>query len=256
MHFDDPVTAAWVAAAHGMGFSVRRSPDAWAAYDGQGGITVSDDSGLDADDSAASLILHELSHFLVQGAASASQPDWGLDTVNPGPDEQRRERSAVRIQRAVLLRRGLQDRLAPTTDYRAFYDALGADPIADDPLAQAAWELLVERGWLSILDAALGATAGTPDCGACGACCHRGFGALEIPADDPFAASHAELLEITPDGARLLPRPQGWCPLVVQTTSGRRWACSEYGARPLGCVRFEPGSPDCLDARERAGLSG
>lgn len=254
MDGQDPVIAAWVAAAERMGFCVQRSADAWAAYDGAGAITVSDDAGLDPEDSAASLILHELSHFLVQGAASRSLPDWGMNTIDPGPDEHLRERAAVRVQRAVLLRRGLQDRLAPTTDYRAFYDALGDDPLADDPLARSAWKLLGDRGWLTALDDALQTTAASPDCGSCGACCHAGFDALEIPDDDPFAALHPELLEATVDGGRQLPRPQGWCPLVVQTVADERWACSEYGARPLGCVRFVAGSRDCREAQSRAEL--
>lgn len=255
MQGDDPVIAAWTQAAQRLGFSVRRSAQAWAAYDGAGGITVSDDAGLDADDHAASLILHELAHFVVQGAGSRALPDWGLDTVNPGPDEHLRERAAVRVQRAVLLRRGLQDRLPPTTEYRRFYDSLGDAPLGDDPLAQSAWDLLRARGWLAALDDALDVTARTPDCGSCGACCHAAFGTLEIPSDDPFADLHPELLAPTPDGGTELPRPAGWCPLVVQTLPARRWACSEYGARPLGCVRFIPGSDDCLDARSRAGVA-
>ena len=104
MNEADTITQAWVLAATHMGFEVRRSADAWAAYDGFGTITVSDDGGLDAADSAAALILHELCHFATQGAASRALPDWGLTTADPGPEEHRRERAAVRVQRALLLR--------------------------------------------------------------------------------------------------------------------------------------------------------
>ncbi len=238
----DPITDAWVLAAARMGFEVRRSEDAWAAYDGVGTITVSDDGGLDADDSAAALILHELCHFATQGAASRALPDWGLNTADPGPEEHRREQSAVRVQRALLLGRGLEGRLAPTTEYRGSYEGLGEDPLEGDPLALAAFELLSARGWLPLLDEALRITADVPECGACGACCHAGFGALEIPNDDPFATQWPGLLAPTPEGGvgaapgrRLLPdggpkrRVPGvvllrvrWAAIGVRAISGRR----------------------------------
>ncbi len=250
----DPITDAWVLAAARMGFEVRRSEDAWAAYDGVGTITVSDDGGLDADDSAAALILHELCHFATQGAASRALPDWGLNTADPGPEEHRREQSAVRVQRALLLGRGLEGRLAPTTEYRGSYEGLGEDPLEGDPLALAAFELLSARGWLPLLDEALRITADVPECGACGACCHAGFGALEIPNDDPFATQWPGLLAPTPEGGWELPREDGFCPMVVRSVASRGWSCSEYGGRPLGCVRFQAGGQDCREARRRAGI--
>ena len=250
----DPITAAWVRAAAGMGFEVRRSDDAWAAYDGAGTITVSDDGGLDADDSAAALILHELCHFAIQGAASAALPDWGLNTADPGPEEHRRERSALRVQRTLLRRRGLEERLAPTTEYRGFYEDLGERPLEGDPLALAAFDALSANGWLPVLDEALRVTADVPACGDCGACCHAGFGALEIPRDDPFADQWPELLAATPEEGWELPREDGFCPMVVRSVSSRAWACSEYGERPWGCVRFEAGGRDCKEARRRAGV--
>ena len=49
---------------------------------------------LDADDSLAQLVLHEICHLLVQGPAHRDQNDWGLDNTGASPFDEVRERVA------------------------------------------------------------------------------------------------------------------------------------------------------------------
>jgi hypothetical protein len=108
---------------------VIRTPDAYAATDGRGTLAIGAASTLDADDSLAQMIFHELCHSLVEGPDSFAQPDWGMD--NTGPDHDWREHACLRVQALLAGRYGLRALLAPTTEHRAFYDALGPDPLAD-----------------------------------------------------------------------------------------------------------------------------
>lgn len=106
-----------------------RSPDAYAATDGRGTIAIAHDEALDSDDSLAQMILHELCHALVEGEAAWQKPDWGLD--NQSERDAPREQACLRTQAALLRPLGLRWVLAPTTEYRSFYDALPLDPLAD-----------------------------------------------------------------------------------------------------------------------------
>src|SRR5690606_42008244 len=55
-------------------------------------------------------------------------PDWGLD--NETDQHRTLEHACLRVQAALLEPLGLRHVFAPTTEYRAFYDALGSDPLA------------------------------------------------------------------------------------------------------------------------------
>jgi hypothetical protein len=83
---------------------------------------------LDPDDSVAQMVFHELCHSLVEGNAAFEGTDWGLD--NESARDEPRERACLRLQAALAARYGLRRVLAPTTDFRAFYDALLGDPLA------------------------------------------------------------------------------------------------------------------------------
>jgi Putative zinc- or iron-chelating domain len=125
----DPLAQVWIGAARRIGLSVVRTPDAYAATDGRGALAIGDDHTLDADDSLAQMIFHELCHSLVEGEDSFARPDWGMD--NTGPDHDWREHACLRTQWVLAGRHGLRDVFAPTTEFRAFWDGLGGDVLAD-----------------------------------------------------------------------------------------------------------------------------
>ena len=71
----DPLTQVWLGAARRIGLRVVRTPDAYAATDGRGTLAIGTTDALDADDSLAQMIFHELCHSLVEGEESFSRPD-------------------------------------------------------------------------------------------------------------------------------------------------------------------------------------
>ena len=88
------------------------------------------------------MILHELCHALVQGPSNLRSPDWGLD--NMSSHDEVREQACLTLQAELTRGYGLRQLLAPTTDFREFYDALPRMPfeIADDvcvALAKDGW---------------------------------------------------------------------------------------------------------------------
>lgn len=152
----------WIETARRIGLRVVRTPDAYAATDGNGTLAIGDDSTLDADDSLAQMIFHELCHSLVEGEDSFARADWGLD--NTGPDHDWREHACLRAQWVLTGRYGLRKLLAPTTEFRAFWDQLSGDVLADrtDRSVQAAIAGLRRADlppWAPALNEALAATA-------------------------------------------------------------------------------------------------
>ena len=137
--YADPLAQVWVGTARRIGLRVVRSPDAYAATDGAGTLAIGDDSTLDADDSLAQMIFHELCHSLVEGEDSFARADWGMD--NTGPEHDWREHACLRVQWILAGRYGLRGVFAPTTDFRtSFWSALSGDVLADrtDPSVQHA----------------------------------------------------------------------------------------------------------------------
>lgn len=166
--YRDPLDEIWLAAAARCGLRVERSAEVYASYDGAGVLTLSTAEHFDADDSLAQLVLHELCHALVQGESALHRPDWGLD--NRSDRDLPAEHACHRLQAALLAPHGLRTVLAPTTEHRAYYDALPADPLAaaahpshgDDAVlaaARAGWERAHRGPWADALREALAATA-------------------------------------------------------------------------------------------------
>jgi hypothetical protein len=152
----------WVGAARRIGLSVVRTPDAYASTNGKGTLAIGDAATLDADDSLGQMIFHELCHSLVEGEHSFRAPDWGMD--NTGPDHDWREHACLRVQWVLAGRHGLRAVFAPTTDFRAFWDRLAGDVLADrsDRSVQAAITALrraEQPPWAPALGDALAATA-------------------------------------------------------------------------------------------------
>ena len=152
----------WVGAARQLGMRVRRSEAVYASWDGVDTLTLSTPEGFDPDDNVGQMIFHELCHALVEGPARMGLEDYGLDNTT---DQHRvNEDAAMRLQAALAGEFGLRGLLAVTTEWRPYYDALPADPLADGPdpaipMAQAAYVRAKAGPWAGVLQAALGATA-------------------------------------------------------------------------------------------------
>ena len=134
----DPLDAIWLTVANRIGFRVERSPEVFASTDGKGVMTIGAPSTLDPDDCLAQMILHELCHSLIEGEGSLVVPDFGLD--NDSERDVVREHACLRLQAWLTGKYGLRGALAPTTDFRTYYDELPEDPFADegDPATEAA----------------------------------------------------------------------------------------------------------------------
>ena len=177
----DPLDAVWLTVAHRIGFRVERSAEVYASTDGKGVMTIGAPSTLDPDDCLAQMILHELCHSLIEGEASLGVPDFGLD--NESVRDVVREHACLRLQAWLTGKHGLRRALAPTTDFRSYYDQLPEDPFADegDPATAAA-----QRGaarsegapWAPHLCDGLEATAKILDAA-------RQLGASDPEADNP-----------------------------------------------------------------------
>jgi hypothetical protein len=110
------------------------------------------------------------------------------------------------------------------------------------------------------------------DCRACGACClsdallDRGYVRL---FDGEIARLRRRGLPVLAVGRTFRRGRERTAALgtVVDGTGARRYAalkgevgrrcsCRVYDERPRVCREFEPGTPECLGARRRAGLAG
>ena len=259
--YEDPLDAVWLATARAMGLRVERSSEAYASTDGSGLLTLGDDETLDPDDSLAQMIFHELCHALVQGETGFGKRDWGLD--NTSDRDVVREHATLRVQAFLAARHGLRRVLAPTTDFRAFWEGLPADPLQPrhDPsvvLAVLAARRAEAAPWAPHLDEALRATAAITDVAArfeaqalaSGAeAASRGGGLPSLWRDvDAPAALH-------PTGRPLSADPSTTCGTCA-------WRIEGGGAKPVsrcrqaddqridaawaGCERWEP-ALQCLD---------
>ncbi|NJK90214.1 MAG: hypothetical protein HC923_13050 [Myxococcales bacterium] len=155
----EPIAQIWIAAAARIGFEVVRSSEVYAHADGRGRIVIGTSETLDPDDHLGQMIFHEICHALIQGPDNLDRPDWGLD--NTSDRDEGRERATLRLQRALAMQAGLTCLMAPTTDYRAFWDAIG-DPHAGDveevALLRAGLERSAEPPFAPHLQTALRAT--------------------------------------------------------------------------------------------------
>jgi hypothetical protein len=126
----DPLDGIWLTVADRIGFRVERSPAVYASTDGQGLMTIGAAETLDPDDCLAQMVLHELCHSLIEGESSLEVPDFGLD--NESERDVIREHACLRLQAWLTGKHGLRQALAPTTDFRSYYDELPEDPLEDD----------------------------------------------------------------------------------------------------------------------------
>lgn len=158
----DPLDAIWLTVAQRIGFRVERSKEVYASTDGKGVMIIGEPSTLDPDDCLAQMILHELCHSLIEGAQSLRLPDFGLENLSDS--DATREHACLRLQAWLTEPHGLRCVLAPTTDFRAFYDTLPANPFDDgaDPatkLARAGAARCDQPPWAPHLRQGLEATA-------------------------------------------------------------------------------------------------
>lgn len=333
--YADPLDRVWLTTVERLGFRVARTSVAYATSDGRGTIGVGTADSLDADDCLAQILFHELCHAIVQGEKNLHEPDWGL--CNETDRDRFREHACLRLQAVLTERHGLRQFLAPTTDYREYYDALPADPLEGDaedpsvPLARLSLGRADDGPWRAALDVALRATAqiaaaalpfatpgdllqtapptragrhpsgaalgpvaqtcgdcawflrveggavpdrsrcrvhqrrleastpsceaweGRLDCQTCGGCCREAYGAVEIGPREPVRKRHPEF--IVQLGPRLGIRREGERCAALQGSIEERFTCLIYEARPKTCRDFERGGRNCLDARQRLGLS-
>jgi hypothetical protein len=132
----DPLDAVWLAVARGVGLRISRSSEVYASTDGAGSLVLGTRETLDADDCLAQMIFHELCHAIVQGHENLTSPDWGLD--NESDRDFVREHACLRLQATLAAPYGLRTFFAPTTDFRAYFDALPDDALSgDDPAVPA-----------------------------------------------------------------------------------------------------------------------
>jgi hypothetical protein len=247
-HYTDPLDRIWLSAARAIGLRVERTADTYASTSGDGVLLLAGRAHLDADDSLAQMILHELCHSLIEGKQAFERRDWGLD--NETERDVPREHACLRLQAALAGSVGLRRVLAPTTDYRAFYDALPLDPFhpRHDPttsLAITGRRRAEEAPWAPHIGRALAATRAVADAAA-------SFG--QEPADG--ARDLFDLLDaVPPPHATGLPGSSVTGPArtcgACAWRHGRAGLCRQandvkVAADAAACERFEP----VLDCQE------
>lgn len=233
----DPLDAVWLEAARGIGFEVIRTEDAFASSDGARRIAIATAEHLDPDDCLAQMIFHELCHSLVEGEDSFASPDWGL---HPSGQDVEREHACLRTQAHLAARFGLRRVLAPTTEFRDFYDRLDPDPLEprsapSSSLAALALRRAATPPWAPHLQRAMERT--------------RAIAILAAPAAAPgdLLADLEPAPEPHPTGL-----PGGFvagrrCGDCVWVESGRcRQAGAPVRAEWAACARFEA-ALECLE---------
>ncbi len=235
----DPLDAVWLAAASRIGLRVARSPDVYASTDGKGVLVIGAAETLDPDDCLAQMILHELCHSLVEGPDSLERADWGLD--NRSDRDLEREHACLLLQATLTAPLGLRRVLAPTTEHRAYYDALPPDPLAgrDDAVA-----LLARRGavraerppWAPHLGDALARTRAIADA---------------VPVELPPLEGARSLFELLDDAAPLHPTGLPIARSANRTCGECAWshrgprARSRDRCHELDGARIDPSWPAC-----------
>lgn len=192
----DPLDEVWLAAAASLGLSVRRTRHAYASTDGAGTLDIADPSSLDPDDCLAQMIFHEICHSLVEGPGAFESTDWGLD--NASERDVGREHACLRVQAYLSDRYGLRRVLAPTTDFRSYYDALPDDPFEPRRAPEVVAAILAAQRaalspWFPHVDLALEATRNIVDAAAP----YAGEGSL-LQVVDPLPVRHPSSLPGSP----------------------------------------------------------
>lgn len=159
--YQDPLEVIWICAARELGIDVKRDSTVFAHWDGAGTLRIGTPETLDADDSLAQMIFHEVCHSLVEGPAAFQLPDWGLEN---DPSRRVHEHACLRLQAALADVYGLRSFLAATTMFRSYYDQLSENPLDPDgdsavELALAGWERSRQGPWAAPLERALRLTS-------------------------------------------------------------------------------------------------
>ncbi len=163
--YQDPLTLVWMSTARRLGLHVRRNRSIYSATDGTGLLELGPLDTLDPDDTTGQMIFHEICHWVTNGLDTYHARDWGFPLdVELDP----RELSCIRLQAGLATRYGLRGFLAPTSSFRAYYDALPEDvlaPLDESPreaevvaLAREALARAEGAPWGEPLHAALSAT--------------------------------------------------------------------------------------------------
>lgn len=246
--YEDPLDRIWSSAAASLGLQIKRGKHAYASTDGRGTLTIAPDEDLDADDCLGQIILHEICHWLVQGEDSLRKADWGLgndDRAQGYAGDTGREHGCLVTQAALLRPYGLRLLLAPTTDFRTYYDALPQDPLraADKDavgLAVRALGLRRRPPFARILDDALRQTAAV----------HRllaevrGYDGGSLWEAAPAPALHGSGWPLS-DG---MTGPQqgtcGTCAWRYEAQGTSR--CRRTGEDRMGQARVQPDWPACV----------
>lgn len=165
--YADPLELIWMATAKRLGLTpIRRNPAIFAMTDGTGLLELGPLADLDPDDNAGQQIYHEICHWIVNGAASFTERDWGFPLTD---EADWREYACLRVQAGLAERHGLRDMFGSTGVFREYYDRIPADVLApiDDSAEEAAicerarTSLIAADGppWAPAVDEALAATA-------------------------------------------------------------------------------------------------
>lgn len=239
--YADPLNLIWIRAAERYGLRITRTDDAYACYDGKGTLLIAKDAHLDADDSLAQMIFHELCHAAVAGPDAKAAFDWGL--CNETDQDLVLEHACHRLQAWLSRRHGLRDFFAVTTDHRPHWDALPEDPLASAGTAaehaRRALMLLRATELGTILEEALSATRKIAE------------------ATRPFAADSSLWASLVPLQEMGFPQHEapslrcGSCAWSAPAAhEGKQLACAQTraaGRKPRrieadarACVRFEP----------------
>ena len=136
----DPCEIVWLATAKRLGIHIRRSPLVFSATDGSGRLQLSTRDDLDADDSLAQMLLHEICHWVTNGQETFHERDWGF--ALDGPIDHR-EHAALRVQAWLADQVGLRTMFGPTGQFRQYYVRIPADPLT--PIDESDWEQQVVR---------------------------------------------------------------------------------------------------------------
>lgn len=162
----DPLELVWLATARRLGITIRRDPAIFSMTDGSGRLWLGPREDLDADDTLAQQVYHELCHWITNGLDTFHERDWGFP-VDDVLDL--REFACLRLQAWLAETHGLRAMFGPTGIFRQYYDRLPADPFApldDSPedavvvaLALEARDRAEGPPWVGPLHQALAATA-------------------------------------------------------------------------------------------------
>lgn len=123
----DPLELVWLATCRRLGLTIRRNPAVFSMTDGSGLLELGPRDALDADDTAAQQIFHEICHWITNGEEAFHHRDWGL----PLTDEyDERELACLRVQASITGRYGVRQMFGPTGVFRQYYDRIPDDALA------------------------------------------------------------------------------------------------------------------------------